>query len=155
MQTLEHAGNRLLRAADQGGDRAVGFVTDPPDETELLRLVARPNPEANALHPPEDSDQRRLVGLIHDRVSVIVSHAIWREVGERQAIRATNLEGALPTTARQAEPQKGAINSLVINFIFSSRIFLFKLGESSDGGGAFPEDERILLSAEIMLRRSA
>ncbi|MCY1529279.1 Ribose operon repressor [compost metagenome] len=34
-------------------------------------------------------------------------------------------------------------------------LLLFKLGESSDDGGAFPEDERILLSAEIMLRGSA
>ena len=34
-------------------------------------------------------------------------------------------------------------------------LLLFKLGETTDDGGAFPEDERILLSAEIMLRGSA
>lgn len=34
-------------------------------------------------------------------------------------------------------------------------LLLFKLGETTDDGGAFPEDERILLSAEIMLRSSA
>ena len=34
-------------------------------------------------------------------------------------------------------------------------LLLFKLGETSDDGGAFPENERILLSAEIMLRGSA
>lgn len=100
MQTLEHEGDCLLRTADQSGNRAIGFVSNPSDETELLRLVTGPNPEANALYPPEDSDQRRLAGLRHDLVSVTVCHAIWREEGQRQVIRATKLEGALRLLSR-------------------------------------------------------
>jgi len=34
-------------------------------------------------------------------------------------------------------------------------LLLFKLGETSHNGEAFRDDERILLSAEIMLRGSA